>query len=223
MSNTIIDNSGELVVQMSNAPFAREPLSTFFAGPWTSVRIALYIRINDSGAEMSDPTNLAVGLCAGSTNIMGDATTTHFCGTMTYANFFRSTGPVRYAGNGAVSYRPTKKVGVTVTSGTNFGTAPILHTTAPTMWFVDITKGSPNYTVRPFFCNGTSAPTVTEANFLAQAISTPPSFTGHTYPSGQTIAVDEATDGTFDHACVWWNKANPTFEILYWKLYRISP
>lgn len=222
MANIITDVSGVKNIRMTNARFARSPISSFFSG-WSKVRIALYASIGDSGANITGTPVFGVGLCSGSTNILGDATTTHFAGALWQdATVTRFGGtPTRYQIN---PISPATLVGTTLTTGTNLAstTVQLFCAPAPTCYFVDITKGSPNYTLQLFAYATSTTPSTSEADFLAASVQGVPVATGHTLMTSQTIAVDEATNGTFDHACVWWNQSNPTMDIWAWRLYRLA-
>lgn len=218
MANTITDISGDLRTRMTNARFARVPIPSIFTG-WTTLRVACYLLPNSSGANITGTPRFGVGLCAGSTNILGDTTTDHFAGALsTGATWTFAAAPARYA-MGTV--QPSTRIGTTIVSGTTLA-SPILHTTALGLFFVDITVGSPNYSLRLFACTNNAAPTPTLADFLAQSVAGTPAFTGHVFAAAQTVAVDEATNGTFDHACVWWNQTNPTMDIAAWRVYRVA-
>jgi hypothetical protein len=219
VANIITDFSGDKRVVMTNARFAREPLTGFFTG-WSKIRIALFLTITDSGITLTGTPRFAFGLCAGSTDIMGDTTTTHFCGMITnVANWTRAGSPPYFLTASMTS--PAKKVGTTLTVGTAFG-GGCFHTGALQMYFIDITKGSPNYSFNIFEYNSTTTPSVTLAQFLTQSVNAVPSFSNHVYPSAQTVAVDEATDGTFDHGCVWWDQAACNIQIAAWRMYRLA-
>jgi hypothetical protein len=219
MANTIIDSGGDLQVEMVNGRFARAPLPAIFTG-WTTLRVGLYVVIGDSGANITGTIRFAFGLCSGDTNIPGDATCTHFAGCIAASSpWTRSTGPVRYTGSNLF---PAKIVNTTTTFGTVIG-ATDWQTASPQIVFAEITKGSPNYSFRAFGKAGSSSGvTQSLADFYAAMAAGTPSGTNMTYFGAQTVAVDEAADGTFDNACVWWNQTNPPFNIAAWQVYRIA-
>jgi hypothetical protein len=225
MANIITDLSGDKVVRMTNARFARMPIASIFSG-WTTLRVAVYCKMNDSGADVGGTPRFAFGLCSGTSNIPGDATCTHFCGVMTgLVTWTRSTAAVRYSMTNG--WYPAKVVGTTFSFGaSNFSNSSntTFHTTAPQLLFIDITKGSPNYSFKMFYYSGgATAPTPSQSDFLAQSVAGSPAFTNHVYSgSAITLAVDEATNGTFDAACVWWSPTNPTADIYAWRVYRVA-
>jgi hypothetical protein len=219
MANTIIDDGGDLQVEMVNARFARAPLPAIFSG-WTTLRVGLYLKIEDSGANVTGTIRFAFGLCAGDTNIPGDATCTHFAGCIAGSSpWTRATGPIRYSGS---NYFPAKIVNTTTTFGTTLG-GTIWQTQNLQILFVEITKGSPNYSFRVYGRSTATADTTpTLSDFYAAMSAGSPSGTGMTYFPAQTVAVDEGADGTFDNACVWWNQTNPPMNIAAWQAYRIA-
>lgn len=217
--NVITDLGGsEIAVRMTNSRFARQPVPALFTG-WAKLRIAALLRFGDSGANITGTPRFGLGLCAGSTNILGDATTDHFAGVVTNgATWNRQAGTVYYY---SVSPAAAKKVGTTLTLASNFASDMSSHTTGQTLFFVDITKGSPNYTFDLFRNNGAS-PVATLADFLSLSVATIPALSSHVLTTGVTLAVDEATNGTLDHACAWWNQTTPTMDILAWRVYRLA-
>lgn len=218
MANTIADFSGDGRIVMTNARFAR-PLPSAFLSGWTKIRVALFLQLVDSAADITGTPRFAVGLCAGSTNIIGDTTTDHFVGVMsTSATWTRSTSAIRYSS----IIGPSKRVGTTITPGTAFATTMTMHTTNPALFFVDITKGSPNYTVQGFYNAAVGAAATTEANFLSISVMAVPAHTNHVLPAAQTIAADEDVDGVLNHACVWWNQTTPTISVGALRVYRLA-
>ena len=89
------------------------------------------------------------------------------------------------------------------------------------MVFIDITKGSPNYTFHLPFCSTTccSVPPLndlTSAKFLLYAGQTNPVPTEQSYQStavDRTIAVNEGSDGTLNAINVAWNRADAPMEL----------
>src|SRR5437867_3420891 len=74
---TILSRGSDNRVVMSNGRFAR----TLAIGTlWTKLRIGIRFAINDGAANIGGGPIFAFGLCHGTTNIYGDATTDHFLG-----------------------------------------------------------------------------------------------------------------------------------------------
>ena len=102
---------------------------------------------------------MALGVCSGSTNPFnnGSATTTHFVGARIHRRNLVENG-----GDSALSYliasyamQCCKRVGTTITADSGTGTLFYawympLGTNYRTVWAVDITKGSPNFTMQMF-------------------------------------------------------------------------
>jgi hypothetical protein len=101
-----------------------------------------------------------------------------------------------------------KVVDGVVTTGSDLVGIWFIHTAIWKEFAVEITKGSPNYTVNMYLCSTVNATQVTEASFLDNERNDLMARVQHTYQTAQTIAVDEATDGTLDHVNIAWNNAN---------------
>ena len=209
-------------IVLSNSHFARPHGFT----TWSKLRIAVRWSMRDGGATLTGTPEFAVGLCSGSTSILGDATCTHFVGVRTTgSSWTRSAGP-------PVNYQvfPTgsgKMVGTTWTTATNWlsvaGYAMATATTGDRFcWFLDITKGSPNYTINGYARNVGSSGDIDVATYLAQAEIDSASLTNHAIGNSGTVAVDEATNGTLDHAQLRWNRTTPEIEISDWSVVRLS-
>jgi len=89
-------------------------------------------------------------------------------------------------------------------------------------YYITITRGNPNYSVRASCADTTSPGTTTgrvsESEFLKEMMSTNPSFaaadvtTWNNY-SNQTVPVSEAS-GSFDSINIVWNRETPNCELL---------
>ena len=191
-----------------------DPARLFSIGTtWQTIRVALRMAMTDSGASLVSLPRFAVGVCSGTANRFGAASTTNWVGSITnVASWTRSTSPIRYA-IGAFSV--AKKVGATLTAGGTIGTANF-QAEAPTggrfLWFTDITKGSPNYSIRCFIRTSSLDLDVTKDELLTQAPLATPSLTGHAYSSAVTIAASEAA-GSFDAVNIAWDRSVPEIEI----------
>lgn len=210
----IIGNSGssDQYVGMSTAQWAR--LVAIPTG-WTSLRLGVRWRMQDNGSGLTLFPRLAMGLCSGTTNILGDATTTHFAGIIS-----NSSDWAYWTGSAAVyygfSYSPYKKVVSTATTGALYSSdCRIPYNLSPTNRFIylhylEITKGSPNYSFRVFTMIGNNPPTdYTEAQFyslLTQPGADTLSLSNYAYTTTNTLAVDEATDGTFNAVNFYWDR-----------------
>lgn len=218
MANIITDlGSGEMAVRMTDARFARQPIPSVFTG-WTTLRVALLIRLINNGVNLTGTPRFGFGLCAGGTNILGDATTDHFAGMLsTTATWTRNA-----TFYGQFSVNPAKRVNTTITTGTALTPNTLIMTgTTSSLFFIDITKGSPDYSFQTF-CRVNTTGTPALSDFLLQSVNAVPVFASHSYTAAQTLAVNEATDGTFDYSCVWWDQAATSMDILAWRVYRVT-
>ena len=220
MANTIVDLSGDLAIQMSAGQFARMPLPPMFVG-WSRIRVCLFGEFSDSGASVAGTPRFGVGICSGTSNIPGDATVTNFVGSLTTSGsgWTRTTSTTRYFLN---QVKPVKYINTTLTlSAGSFTAGAMSANGSPCMWFTDITKGSPNYSVTIFTQSGTSPGGVTLTDFNNQSIASTPAATNHTYNGPQTIATDE-TAGAFNAACVWFDQLTPVLRIRAFKVVRFA-
>jgi hypothetical protein len=192
--------------------------------PWNKLRIAMRLASTDTGASITGTPDFSVGLCCGQTNIYLDATTTHFVGIKSIAtSWTRGTfgGVLYYQASGSSPYhQPIKRVGTTLTTGTGFSTSvltmnPESASASVHRWlfFVDITKGSPNYTLNLFAASGVPNTDLSAADFLTYSAVDAVAVTGHAFDTNRTIAVDEGADGTLDHINVRWSESAPEIEI----------
>lgn len=206
MANTVTLATAELFVASATARGARKLSAIILSEGWTRLRVGVRIKPSDSGANLTGTPRFGLGLCAGSSNILGDATPDHFVGIITNdATWTRSTSQTRYTVN---PVDIAKNVDGVLTTGSSISTTLVLTTGFWKLLLVDITKGSPNFTVNMvLFPNANSTTDASEANFLAKMMDDVPAFTNHTAGSAQTIAVNEGTDGTLDHVNFWWDNA----------------
>lgn len=185
---------------------------------WNKLRIAMRWSMRSSGANITGTPRLVFGLCSGSSNPFGDATTTHFIGCRSGAATWTLAG-ARYAFGGNAWF-PIKKVGTTITEGTTFtatatcvGLGAITNTADRTLFFLDITKGSPNYTFNVFNNTEATVADITLTTFLAQVEVEAAVVANHAFRTAQTLAVNEGTDGTLDHINFHWDRTAPEPEI----------
>lgn len=206
-------------IVLSNSQFARElPFGT----TWNKIRVGVRFHMRNTGADLVSTPNFALGVCSGQTNLYGDATTTHFVGTRsTSASWFFSGGNKYLVSNGTIL--PHKRVGSTGTSGSAFfpATAWGIGAQAATagadrsLFFVDILKGSPNFTLQCFGWQNTGAAPVDVSltNFLLQMELATPNQANHTFSATQTLAVDEGVDGSLDNFMMSWDRTSPEIEV----------
>lgn len=220
MASTILSRTISAVVDkrivLSNSQFARP----FSISSWATLRIGIRWITNNTAATITTP-RFYIGLSSGSTNLIMDATTDNWCGIATQGSWSYYAGgfpaaPVEYFG---YNMRATKRVGSTLTDNSSSSTpdasVPADATTADrTILFVDITKGSPNYTFLVRKYRNVDAPSVdiSAADFLTKMGEPTPTATSHGLGTAKTLAVDETT-GVFNHVNIGWDQASPTIEI----------
>jgi len=180
---------------------------------WSRIRVGALVALNGA-ATVTTPT-WGMGICKGTTNILGDASVDHWIGVY-------STGTWTYSGSGGYSSGTLayyKKVGVTLTGGGGLAGYDIAdegvydHVSG---YFVDIVKGSPNYTVEIVFndtvpsgLNSLAVATFEDRMKYARTLSgLQPA--GYYFHSG-TVACDESVDGYFTAANIYWSGSTADF------------
>ena len=189
---------------------------------WTQIRLGIRLAVNGAATITGTPV-LALGVGAGVTNKYGDATTDHFFGIKSdSASWSWSSGPPGYYSG--IYLRPTKRVGSTSTNNASVSTAGAFFVGAPTTnrsaLLVDITKGSPNFTIQIGYCYISSGvqSDVSLANFIEMmevnaltSLSTVKG--GYTNGTSLTQAVDESANGNLNAVQLYWNKSAYPIEI----------
>lgn len=193
---------------------------------WTTVRIGLQISCELSAAISGTP-QLAFGLSAGASHGFGDPVTTHFVGarpTATSATF-GGTAP-HYTQ--LTAWKPCKKVSGTITDGAAFtgvttATIPKASDLVRQIVIVQVTKGSPNFTVQIVaLTNATPIATdMTDTLFVnamqaADMAGAAAALDGSGYYAASSVvsvAVDEATNGNLDSVDVFWDRTSTPMEI----------
>lgn len=218
MATTIGNTSSDIYASMNNSAWAR---SISIPSNWTKIRLGCRYRVTDLGIGPTGTPRMGMGLCSGTTNILGDATTTHFVGVLTNSaswNYYGAAGGAVYY---SINLPPYKRVGTTDTFGTNTLTdGRFTIFTASTnnryVYFIEIVKGSPNYTINTFTVSGASPTYDSTQNEFLNNLQVPAgtlSISSFTYGSAQTIAVNEAVDGTLNAINFYWDRAAFNFEV----------
>lgn len=194
-----------------------------FLDDWQTVRIGMLLSFAAVATIPGSP-RLKFGICAGVADEEGvaDATTSHFLGmTTNSSDLTYNAGPTQYLDTGG-SAQSIVKVGGTQTTISNaltlkFSADPTLVRSA---LFVEVVKGSPNFTVS--FAGATSAGAaqtdITPALFLQMMEAASLSdlnaiVSGYTTGGHQSVAIDEATNGEFTGLNIYWDKASVGCEI----------
>jgi hypothetical protein len=199
---------------------------------WTTIRLGIQFALTANGTGGISGACLALGMCSGKTNPVGAATTTNFIGS----NFFNFAGSltanlsyVANAGNPLYQYANGgnifKRVGSTNTfaNGSNAPEWDIAQNAGTlqrrSAVYVDVTKGSPNYTVRTWFQDTTAKANVdySFSHFMAGlqgTINIAPVLNGTTWGNGgsASLAMSEAA-GILDTVDCFWNKVTQPLEL----------
>ena len=201
--------SADLCIALAASQFGRPH---GYGDNWNTLRIAINYNVEDTGANITGSL-FRFGLCNGTTNMPGDATTNNSYGVKFHPTWSRAAGPpIAYNYATTESPRAFSRVGaVETTSLTNLSSNYRLGTVGNQRGclFVDIIKGA-SYTFKYFGVN--AAPVdATPADFLAQVGSLAPALTAHAYasPTGTGIAIDTGANGILDTVYVGWNLLTP--------------
>lgn len=186
---------------------------------WNKIRIGM--RCSTTYTSTS-PLPLLFGLCSGTTAMAGDATPEHFVGVRFDV---AGWGVTNYTGFLSAYGWACKIVDGTATQTGNDSTGAWMAKTANCTGalMLEITKGSPNFTISKIRSIGTTSGTptyssedITQALFEQAMLSaaSPPSIAGHIGQwASNTIAVNEATDGYLDTINIKWGDPVATLDI----------
>lgn len=190
------------------------------ADNWTKLRIGLLWSINASATVSSSP-RFAIGVCNGTANLYGSASTNHFVGVFpNISSFSYTSGPPAYLLTSVV--KPRKRVGTTNTDSGSGIISPYMSAAPASIrsaFYLDIEKGSPNYTfqVGAPDTTGAAQTDITWAKFLEGmeiGMADMGSWTtGYADGNAQTVAVDEDADGVLNALNIYWNRDSPTIEV----------
>lgn len=222
---------GDKYLTLANEEFVR---TLAIGSDWTRLRLGLLLALSTDGTSDLQGADLVWGLCAGKTNPFGAASTTNFLGmkfgvnvgpdVLTYnAN---SGNPYFWSGRGQM-----KKVGVT--RSTFNGNGLEFHRIATntgalqrrSAHFVEIAKGSPNFSVTYWNLPLTGlAKDFTPAHLL-EGLEQPASIivNGENLGAGTggTVAFDEGA-GALNTVDLYWNKAAFPLEVYALAAYRLA-
>lgn len=181
----------------------------------------------DVGTSLTSA-QLRVGLCSGTTNILGDATTDHFVGfrlTGNSATLTRGAGPPAYY---TWDYTAVSVVVDGVSSDTGDIEPAIYYTSAATTnrtcLFCDIARSGTTFTMDYFRQYSTAVADVSQATYEAQLLNDDATIADHAFISSPgTRTADEATNGVFDHINISWdNGTGASMEISDLALVRLA-
>lgn len=226
MSQQLITYTGDRRLALANGEAIRQPI---WYSSWSRIRIGLLFSIdrNGSTSNITGTPLLAFGLCSGTTNIFISGTSDHVVGakningTWTY-----NTSPVKYYASGSNNaYQGFKRVGTTITNASasfnnNLLGWPEASVPVRNAMILEITKGSPNFSMKFWSNNATGAQTdVPDAAFeeamivddMANVGSVSSIGGGTVDATARTLAVDEGADGALDHLFVYWERVTQLF------------
>jgi len=201
---------------------------------WTKLRLGMLMALNPDGTNNLSGTNLLFGLCSGKTNPYGSANTTNFLGMkfgadissdlLTYVA--NSGNPYYWSGRGVIK----KTVATPTVAGANTLEFHRIATNTGSLQrrslhFVEITKGSPNFTVVHWNLSATGVAKDFTPAHLLEGLEQAGSITvnGEALGAGNStaIAFTEAA-GSLDSVDVYWNRAAFPLEVHALAAYRFS-
>jgi hypothetical protein len=229
--NRTIAAAPQNAISMANATWAR-PVT--IPATWNKIRIGCRMHMTSTGANLLSNPIFAMGFNSGTAEQYGDATCLNFLGiahdTATWS--YVATGTSWYTLL-AASIVARKRIGTTNTDGALFadGALPALPGGAATnsadrfMLFLDITKGSPNYTMHmPFRWADQIQGQVADCSsaqflfYMGQLTPDPTAINGYQIHDGTnwdaspTIAFSESIN-PLNAINLYWNRADATLEI----------
>lgn len=215
-------DGNDAAVQLTNSTLAR---TISFGNDWNSIRIAMrWNFVGDSGGNITGTPKFVTGVCSGTTNPWnnGAATTTNFVGCSSRATeVLRDTIIYRWASS--PEFMPITRIGTTEATGSgivNYNQVQYnRNLTKRQIWFLDITKGTPLYTVRLYSCFDAvtgGGLDVTKLQFLQYAAvptgTTPLNTSYFQWGTARTIIASEDS-GSLDSVNVAWDRSLPTINI----------
>lgn len=223
MSGTIVTVSSLKRLDLSNGQALRRPV---YLNSWTTIRIGIHYCVPSAATLVGTP-GIYVGIGSGLTNGIGDATTTNWIGIKTVSATWTRvlSGAQAYAqiGNTQVA----KKIASTLTVNPSGFQGTTVHTSLDaafrTVLLVEITKGSPNYTVisgAPTSNSGVIAVDVTPAH-MDSYMSLPIGLGGIgavananiTALVGQSTQAMSEAAGNLDCIQIFWDKTAAPLEL----------
>lgn len=219
---TTFAGGNDVALQMGNEEWVR---TLAIGSTWNHIRIGILYQIVGT-ATISTGSGFAVGMCSGHTNPFNNAATTNFVGIecITSLGFQANSGNPYYQFASTNIFACKKVVSTITTAATNLADSTDMgvptavgSTLRRGLLYVDITKGSPNYTIGIMAAQSMGSTSVgshdfTVAELLSGLTPTFGSMTigGFLFSVGngaQALACDE-TAGGFDTVDVYSNEAN---------------
>jgi len=216
----IINGQNDVAAVLSNSSLCR---LMSIGSNWQRLRVALRLRVTDSGANVQGSPVFVVGVCSGTSQPYnnGAGNTQHFFGCYENATTWTRTAasggvPANYATttNGGVSLR---RVGTTTGSaGGPLHYTCRFMTETRCLYFVDILKAVGNWSMLQH-CKGHPADAYdcTYEDFIDKAVLDTFTFQNHGSYGWRSAnyTPNEAANGYFDAVNVSWDRSNPKIEI----------
>lgn len=182
-------------------------------GEWSRIRIGILVQLN--GAATIPGISFFLGLCSGINDGYGGIVhPVHAVG----AAVGPTTGTTwTFSGitfTGLSLFAHTNVNGTRAFGGVNLA-APVIYDTTSlvrSLMFLDITKGTPNYTFQ-MFSRTAAGVDATETDFVTQMQAAVPAFAGHATAASQVLAVNETTNGNLDCFNIQWGHSQSPLEI----------
>jgi len=182
---------------------------------WTNLRIGILASVHAS-ANIAGTPRLAFGVCSGnqgySTSL--DAGTNLIGVRQSQSSYnFTANGGDSYVSGGFESF---KRVSGTVTPGSSVASVSgVIAAKTPYSWrtglFLDLVKGSPNYTISMMgITNLTGFGDLSETDFLS--LMEGGTYGQYTTGATHTLAMSEA-GGDLDSLFFYWNRSSPIFSL----------
>jgi hypothetical protein len=205
---------------------------------WNKIRLGVLLAVTPDGTNNLGGVALMLGVCSGKTNPYGAASTTNFVGAALHtSNPGGTTGTLNYgAGSGNPYFSsggswPATRVGAGLVAGTGAAVSFILtsnvgSTQRRSPLYVDIQKGTPNYTITRWvpdlsqgpFQSGDCSP----ANFLTSLEVPTPTWQNINLTSSSAALAASETPGALDTFDLFWNKAAFPLEVYAIAAYRMA-
>ena len=198
---------------------------------WNRLRIGILMAANPDSTNNLLSCAWVLGVCSGVDAPYGAASTTNFVGMG-----LTTPGAFTYnAGTGGASFftanaSQTTKVAASVASGSSLGS--VYHTTSGAYaqrrcaQIVDITKGSPNYTVTLYSEQNITAHTQYDLNYAtfiyAMEQGGTPNFSANNMGTATGNIAASETPGPLNAVDLFWNRASFPWEIYAIAVYRFS-
>jgi hypothetical protein len=207
-------------------------------GAWSKLRIGCLWEMGDSAGTVANG-HLRMGLIKGPTLPVAAPTSGSYLG-VTHAAVLDMTGAGGFfrapaAGSASFCYQLNTCTIATCIGGLIGGSTAVMTAqtiniaagtagTARSLFFLDITKGSPNYTFDLFRKNNTTFTDISKIAFQAFMVQAVPVVPNHSSAgaTGATHAFDEAANGVFDTAYIEWGWSNPSLRLADFAVYRLA-